>query len=141
MVRKARSARWGEFAGEVVRAGEEIRVGDLGLAHLVPVGRRDAAAGGAARFLGEDVGAVVLPGEVEQAVREVGHHGALVDDEAGEDGVALLFERFRLPPELARVGDDAAADAEVRGVLHHDTGGQEVELHAAGGCGRSWRRR
>jgi hypothetical protein len=122
-----------ELAGEVVRAGEEIGIGDLRLADLVPVGRRDAAAGRAARLLGEDVGAVVLPGEVEQAVREVGHHRALVDEEAREDGVAFLFERLGLPPEFARVGHDAAADAEVRGVPHDDAGGEEVEFHAAGG--------
>jgi hypothetical protein len=34
---------------------------------------------------------------------------------------------------LARVGDDAAADAEVGGVPHDDAGGEEVELDAAGG--------
>ena len=123
----------GELAGEVIRAGEKIGEGDLPLADLVVVGGRDAAAGGAARLLGEDVDAVVLPREVEQAVGEVGDHRALVDQQAGEDGVALFLERAGFPPDLARVGDDAAADAEMRGVAHDDAGGQEVELDAAGG--------
>jgi hypothetical protein len=121
-----------ELAREVVRAAEEVGVGDLLLADLVEVGRRDATAGGAARFVGQDVDAVVLPREVEQAVREIGDERAFVDQQPGENRVALLLERARLPPELARVGDHAAADAQVGGVLHDDAGGEQVQLDAAG---------
>jgi len=45
----------GEFAREEIRSGLEIGERHLPLADLVGVGGRDAAAGGAAGFLGEDV--------------------------------------------------------------------------------------
>ncbi len=64
---------------------------------------------------------------------EIGDHGALVEDEAGEDVVALALERLGLPPGLARVGDDAGADGEDGYLFFHYAGGQEVELHAGGG--------
>jgi hypothetical protein len=50
-------------------------------------------------LLGEDGDPVVLLGEIEEPVGEVGDHRALVDQEALEDGVALPLERGRLPEE------------------------------------------
>jgi hypothetical protein len=47
--------------------------------------------------------------------------------------VALGLEGFGFPPDFARVGDDAGADAEVFRVADDDAGGEEVELDAAGG--------
>lgn len=123
----------GEAAGEEVGAGEEVAVGDLPLGGLVGVGRGDATAGGAAGFLGENVDAVVFPGEVEEAVGEVGDHGALVDEEPVDDAIALMFERGGFPPNLAGIGDDAAADGEVGDVALDEAAGQEVELNAGGG--------
>ena len=126
----------GELAGEIVGAGLEIGKTNLPLGDFVAVGRRDAAAGGTARLLPEHVGAVVLPREVEQAVREVGDQRALVDEQARKHGIALVLERPGLPPDLARIGDDAAADAEVRNGGHSHAGRQQVELQAGGGVAR-----
>ena len=123
----------GEFLGVGLAGAKEVGVGDLPLAHFILIGRRDATAGGATRFLMEDVHAVVFPGEVEQAMGQVGNQGALVDDEAGEDVVALLFEWHGLPPGLARVGDDAGADREMGELFFDHAGGQQVELDAGGG--------
>ena len=123
----------GELAGVVFAGAEEIGVSDLPLADLVSVGRGDAAAGGAARLLGEDLYAVVFPCEVEQAVGEVGDHGALVDDEAGEDVVALALEREGFPPGLARISDYAGANGEGGDLFFNDAGGEQVEFNAGGG--------
>jgi len=123
----------GELFGKRFARAAEIREIHLPLAHLVEVGGRDAAAGGAARLLAEHVDAVVFPREVEQAVREVGDERALVDHQARQNGVALLFERARLPPDLARVGDAAGTHAEILDGVFHDAGREQVELDAAGG--------
>jgi len=123
----------GELAGECLAGAAEIGVVDLPLAGLVAVGGGDAAAGGTAGLLAEDGDAIVFPGEVEQAVGEVGDEGALVDGEAVDDLEAAFLQRLDLPPELARVGDDAAADGEVLDGGLDDAGGEEVELDAAGG--------
>ena len=64
---------------------------------------------------------------------EVGDEGALVDGEALDDLEAALLERLDLPPELARVGDDAAADGQMGDGVLDDAGREEVELDAAGG--------
>jgi len=115
-----------EFAGEEVGAGEKVGIGDLLLADLVEIGGGDAATGGAAGFLGEDVDAVVFPSEIEEAVSEIGDEGALVDEETRKNGVPFTFERLGFPPDLARIGDDAAADAEMGGVADDDPSGQQV---------------
>ena len=126
----------GEFAGEEIRAREKIGKCDLLLADFVEVGGGDAAAGGATRLFAEDLDAVIFGGEVEESVGEVGDHCALVDQEAGEDRVALEFEGFRFPPDLAWICDHAGPDAKVRGVADDDTGREEVELDATGGVPR-----
>ncbi len=123
----------GELAGEIIRSAEKVGVGDLPLADLVEVGRGDATARGAAGLLLQDVGAVVLPSEVEEPVGDVRDHGAFIDQQPVEDGVAFLLKGAGLPPDLARVGHDAAAHAEVGDILDDHAGGQEVELDAAGG--------
>ena len=123
----------GDFARVVVGAREEVGIGDLPLAHLVGVGRGDTASGGSARFFFEHVDAVVLPREVEQAVNEVGHHGALIDRKAADDGVAFMLERGGFPPDFARIRHDAAADGEVRDIFFNDAGRQQVEFHASRG--------
>ena len=107
-----------ELAGEVVRAAEEIREGDLLLADLVEVRRRDASAGRAARFLRQHVHAVILPREVQEPVRYIRQERALVDQQAREDRVSFPFERPGLPPDLARIGHHAAANTKVGGVAH-----------------------
>ena len=123
----------GKLARKPVPPRMKIRECDLPLADLVEIGRRDSAAGGPTGFLGEDVRAIVLPREIEQAVREIGHQGAFVDEESRQHGVALLFQGPGLPPYLARIGHHAAANAQVRHGRDRHAGGQEVELDAAGG--------
>ena len=90
----------GDFAGVEIGSGEEVRVGDLPLPDLIEVGGCDPASGGAAGFFLEDVGAVVFPGEIEQAMDQVGNHGAFVDGETLDDLVALVFKRSGFPPDL-----------------------------------------
>ncbi len=47
--------------------------------------------------------------------------------------MTLALQRDSFPPDLAGVGDHAAADREVGGIAHADAGGQEVQLDAARG--------
>ena len=98
-------------AGCVIGFGaEEFGVMDLELTHLIGVSGRDATAGGATGFVAEDVDTVVFPGQVEDAVGDIAHHAAFVDEQAGEDRDADLLEWQRFPEGLARVGDDAGAE-------------------------------
>ena len=106
---------------------------ELELADLVGIGRRDAAAGGAAGLVAEDIDPVVLPGEVEDAVRDIADHAALVDEQAREDRDADLLEGQGLPEGLAGVGDDAGAKREAGHVVFGDTAGEQVELEAGDG--------
>ena len=126
----------GELAREEIGAGEKIRKRDLPLPHFVKVRRRDAAAGGAAGLLGEHVDAVILPREIDQPVREIGDERALVDQQARKDGVAFFLQRLRFPPDLSRIGDDTAADAEVRRIADHHARRQQVEFDPARGVAR-----
>ena len=116
----------GEFSRKEIWASEKVGVSDLGLAHLVKVGGSDPSAGGAARFFGENLGAIIFPSEIEQAVGEIGDHRAFVDDEAGENGVTFLLKRAGFPSKFAGIGHDATANAEVRGITHNDASRQEV---------------
>jgi len=122
-----------DFAGVEIGAGQKVGVGNLPLADLIGVGGGDAAPGGAPRFFVQDVGAVVFPGEIEEAVNEVGDHGALVDGETTDHRVAFGLEGGGFPPDFAGIGDDAAADGEVGDVFFDDAGRQEVEFYAGGG--------
>ena len=123
----------GELAREIIRPRQKVRKVHLPVGGFLAVGGRNAAPGGAARLLVQRVDAIVLPGQVEQPVRHVGNHGALVDQQALQDGIALFLERTGFPQEFSRVGDHAAADAKVGHVADHHAGGQEVQLDAAGG--------
>ena len=121
----------GREAGRVVGfRAEELGVVDLELADFVRVSRRDAAAGGAAGFVAEDVDAIVFPGQVEDAVGDVADHAALVDEQAVEDRDADLLEREGFPEGLARVGDDAGAEGEAGDVVFGHAARQQVELQA-----------
>ncbi len=130
MMRSARSARLRSLAAKTSFGATEVGVENLELADFVEIGGRDAAASGAARVVFEDVHAVVFEGEVEQAVADVGNQATLVDREALERDVAVLLGVGDFPEELARVGDHAAADRQMRDVRVGDAAGQEVELEA-----------
>ncbi len=69
----------GEFARKEVGASKEIRECHLPLADFVGVSGRDAAASRSAGFFGEDLFAIIFPSKIEEAMREVGDHCALVD--------------------------------------------------------------
>ena len=45
----------------------------------------------------------------------------------------FFLEGLCFPPNLARIGDDSAPDAEMSGVFYDNTGGEKVELDAARG--------
>ena len=117
-----------ELAREEIGPREEIGEMHLPVAGLLAVGRRDSPPRGSPGLLGEDGDPVVLLGEIEEPVGEVGDHRALVDQEALEDGVALPLQRGRLPQEFPRVGDDAAADRKVRDLSLDHPGGKQVQL-------------
>ena len=59
---------------------KELGIVDLELADFIRVGRRDASTGRAAGFVAEDVDAVVLPSEVEDAMGDVTDHATFVDE-------------------------------------------------------------
>lgn len=123
----------GETFREKILRPAEIREVDLPLAGLIPVGRRNAASGGAARLFLKNMGAVMFPGEVEQAVGKVGHHGSLVDGQAGENAVAALFERMRFPPDFSRIGNDAAPEGEMGDLCFHHPRREQIQFQAARG--------
>ncbi len=125
-----------EFLGEDFFVAEEIGVINLELADLVEIGGCDAAAGGAAGIFFQHVDTVVFPREVEQAVAEVGDQATLVDGEALECDMAVFLRISDFPQELARVGDNAATDGQVRDVWIRDATGQEVELEPGYGVAR-----
>jgi hypothetical protein len=75
---------------------------------------------------------VLAASEVEQPMREIGHQRAFIDEKPRQNGVALLFERAGFPPNLPRIGDHAAADAQVGGLAHDDARREQVELDATG---------
>ena len=64
---------------------------------------------------------------------EVAYHRAFVDEQAVENLVAALFERFALPDEFAGIGDDAAADCERLDIVFDYARGQQVQFDSAGG--------
>ena len=101
------------------------------MGRFVAKGGRDAASGGAAFLFAEAVAAVVLPREVEEAVGEVAHHGALIDKEPGKGFVTGGVDVGAFPEELAGVGGDTAADRELVDLGAHDASGDEVEFESS----------
>ena len=72
----------GEFTGEEIRTGVKIGVRDLPLAGFIAVRGSDAAAGGTAGLLLQNIYPVIFPSEIKQAMREVRDHRALIDEKA-----------------------------------------------------------
>ena len=64
---------------------------------------------------------------------EVRDEGALVNEQAGKNGMAPALEGGGLPPEFARVGDDPCPDGEVGDLALDHAGREQVKLDAAGG--------
>src|SRR5215213_8434175 len=46
--------------------------------------------------------------------------------------MALFFQRLRFPPDLSRVCDYTATDAQMRGITHDHARREQVEFDAAG---------
>ena len=67
------------FLGEVAFRAEKVGVVNLKLPNFVEVGGGDATTRGTTGFAFLDVDAVILPGEVKQAVAEVRDEATLVD--------------------------------------------------------------
>ena len=97
---------------------------NLELADFVRVSGRDAASGGAAGFVAEDVDTVVFPGQVEDAVGDVADHAAFVDEQAREDRDTNLLEWQCFPEGLAWVGDDTGAEGEASDIMFGDATGE-----------------
>jgi hypothetical protein len=89
----------------------------------------------------EHLDAVVLLGEVEQAVGQVGDHRALVDQQPVEDRVALALERARPPTRNLRGSATTPLPIARWGSRARPPGGQQVQLEPGGGVARRWRRR
>ena len=120
-----------QFAGEDLFICAKVRIGDLHLRDLVRVSGRNPASGRTAWFFFENMNAVILPGEIEQAVREIGNERAFVNAQAAESRMTVEFGVGALPEKLARIGHHPAADQEVWHVGIHHTAGDEVQLHIA----------
>ena len=61
----------GHFARKVIRPRQKVGVGYLPLADFIVVGGGDPTTGGSASVLFEHIGAIVLRGQIKQAVTDV----------------------------------------------------------------------
>ncbi len=61
-------------------SAEEFGIMNLELTDLVGVSGRDAATGRAAGFMAQDVDAIVFPSQIEDAVGDIAHHAAFIDE-------------------------------------------------------------
>lgn len=121
------------FCCEFIAGGKKIGVINLKLADLVQVGRRDAAPGRAAFFAAQNVNSIVLPGKVEEAVREVGDEAALVDSEAFQSHMAMNFSIGGLPEEFPRIGHHAGTDGQVGYIGIGHAAGKQIKFEAGDG--------